>query len=92
MAAWAFPRPSATASARLANTTVSQSQATTAQAKALESVKANTVERTAPTSTTNMTGLRIMTLGSSLRRASGSEVSSIFGSSKPAATRSDAGL
>ena len=67
VAACALPRPSATASARLANTTVSQSQATTAQAKTLGSVKANTVERTAPTSTTNMTGLRTMTRGSSLR-------------------------
>ena len=83
VAACALPRPSATASARLANTTVSQSQTTTAQAKTLESVTANTVERTAPTSTTNMTGLRTMTLGSSLRRASGSEVSSILGSSRP---------
>ena len=46
-----------------------------------------TVEKTAPTSTTNMTGLRIMTRGSSFRRASGSEVTSIFGSSNPPATR-----
>ena len=43
VAACALPRPSATASARLANTTVSQSQATTAQAKTLESLTANTV-------------------------------------------------
>ena len=41
VAACALPRPSATASARLANTTVSQSQATTAQAKTLGSVTAD---------------------------------------------------
>ena len=91
VAAWALPRPSATASARLANSTVSQSQTTTAQAKTLGSVTASTVESTAPTSTTNMTGLRTMTRGSSLRSASGSEVSSILGSSSPPATRLGAG-
>ena len=84
VAACALPRPSATASARLANTTVSHSQTTTDQAKTLGSVTASTVESTAPTSTTNMTGLRTITRGSSLRTASGSEVSSILGSSRPA--------
>ena len=92
VAACALPRPSATASDRLAKTTVSQSQATTAQAKTLESATASTVERAAPTSTTNMTGLRTMVLGSSLRRASGRAVRSIAGSSSPAAGRRGAGL
>ena len=58
VAAWALPRPSATASARLAKTTVSQSQTTMAQAKNDGSTIARTVVNTAPTSTMNMTGLR----------------------------------
>ena len=87
VAACALPRPSATASARLANTTVSQSQTTTDQAKVLGDVTAAMVENTAPTSTTNMTGLRTITRGSSLRAASGREDSSIRGSSRPPATR-----
>ena len=57
VAAWALPRPSATASARLAKTTVSHSQTTIDQANTLGSVIARTVESTAPTSTTNITGL-----------------------------------
>ena len=48
---------------------------------------ASTVDSTAPTSTTNITGLWAITRGSSLRAASGSEVSSILGSSSPAWTR-----
>ena len=79
LAAWARPRPSAIASARLAKTTVSQSQ--------IEIVKVNqagswppprlsppkswisqaTAVITAPISTTNITGLRTWTRGSSLR-------------------------
>ena len=84
--ACALPRPSATASARLAKSTVSHSQTTTDQANRLGSVTASTVDSTAPTSTTNITGLRAVTRGSSLRAASGSEVSSILGSSRPALT------
>ena len=87
VAACALPRPSATASARLANTTVSHSQTTTDHAKALGEVTAATVENTAPTSTTNITGLRAITRGSSLRTASGNEDSSIRGSSRPPVTR-----
>ena len=41
------------------------------------------VEATAPTSTTNITGFFTITRGSSLRSASGREVSSIFGSNAP---------
>ena len=44
VAACALPRPSATASARLANTTVSHSQTTTDQTNTLGSVKASTVD------------------------------------------------
>ena len=45
------------------------------------------VVSTAPTSTTNMTGLWIWTRGSSLRNASGVDFHSIFGSSSPPLTR-----
>ena len=67
VAACALPRPSATASARLANTTVSHSHTTTDHANTLGSTTASTVDSTAPTSTTNMTGLCTITRGSSLR-------------------------
>ena len=56
VSACALPRPSATASARLANTTVSQSQTTIVQLKTDEWAMAVPVVSTAPTSTTNMTG------------------------------------
>ena len=58
VAACALPRPSATASARLAKTTVSQSQTTITQANTVGSMIARTVVKTAPISTMNMTGLR----------------------------------
>src|SRR5665647_55013 len=87
LAACAFPRPSATASARLAKMTVSHSHRTTDQANRLGWMTASTVVSTAPTSTTNMTGMWTMTRGSSLRTASGSDVTSIFGSTEPARTR-----
>ena len=64
VAAWALPRPSATASARLANSTVSHSHTVTAMTNPLGSVKHSTVLNTAPTSTTNITGLCHITLGS----------------------------
>ncbi len=68
--ACAFPRPSASASARLAKTTVSQSQTLIEKANQAGSVPPPSggppktwisqppVVMTAPTSTTNMTGLR----------------------------------
>jgi hypothetical protein len=56
VSAWALPRPSATASAKLANKTVRASQAVTDQANtpgwAIDSVSVTTV----PISTTNITG------------------------------------
>ncbi len=82
-AAWARPRPSATASARLANSTVSHSQTVIHQANTLGSVIAMTVVSTAPTSTTNITGLCHNVRGSSLRSASGSEVNSDRGLKLP---------
>ncbi len=63
-AACALPRPSATASARFANSTVSHSHTVTEMTNTLGSVKHNTVARAAPTSTTNITGLCHMTRGS----------------------------
>src|SRR6516162_4497205 len=86
VSAWALPRPSATASARLANTTVSHSQTTIVQLKMRsEAGPVIAVYRvsSAPISTTNMTGLRIWTRGSSFLNASGSDLHSILGSSRP---------
>ena len=74
-----MPLPSATDSARLAKMTVIQSQIAMLMVKAgvpevgavNGSVMAISVVSAAPTSTTNMTGLRHISLGSSLRRAPG---------------------
>src|SRR5450631_4945262 len=85
LAAWALPRP--TASARLAKMTVSHSQTTIHQANAVGALMASTVQPNAPISTTNMTGLWTITRGSSLRTASGMDVRNILGSIKPALTR-----
>src|SRR5581483_11134450 len=77
VSAWALPRPSATASAKLANRTVNHSQAETSPTNTLSadvavrrSRKNSKVVRTLPTSTTNMTGLRAMSRGSSLTKES----------------------
>ncbi|EXU92327.1 hypothetical protein P354_25245 [Streptomyces noursei PD-1] len=86
-AACALPRPSATASARLAKTTVSHSQAAMTQAKALGVRSADRTVSVAPTSTTNITGLCTITRGSSLRSASGRERTNWRGSSSPPETR-----
>lgn len=61
--AWALPRPSATASARLAKTTVSQSHRLISQAKTLGDTRAESVVRAEPTSTTNITGFFTITRG-----------------------------
>src|SRR6476661_1259004 len=76
VAAWALPRPSATASAMLAKRTVAQSQTATAQANHEGSTTACTVVTTEPTHTTNMTGLRQTWRGSSLATAWGRVVTS----------------
>jgi len=71
VAAWALPRPSAIASARLAKRIVTHSQTATRTANVLGSRTASTVVRTAPTHTTKITGWRIRVRGSSLRAAAG---------------------
>ncbi len=83
VSAWALPRPSATASARLAKIVVSQSQTVMAQAKTLGSAIAATVVTTEPTSTTNITGFLIITRGSSFFTASGRDATISFGSRRP---------
>ena len=83
VSAWALPRPSATASARLPKSTVSQSQNTMSQPNHDESRIVSTVDQTAPISTMNITGLRHRVRGSSLRNASGSDLASSAGSSSP---------
>ena len=87
VSAWALPRPSATASARLPKRTVSQSQNTMSQPNHDESRIVSTVDQTAPISTMNITGLRHRVRGSSLRNASGSDFASSAGSSNPPWTR-----
>ncbi len=85
VSACALPRPSATASARLAKSTVSQSQALIVQPnQSPGSLKEKTVVSTEPIHTTNITGDVTITLGSSLRNASGSDASSCAGLRTPA--------
>ena len=72
VAAWALPRPSATASARLAKTTVTQSQTATPTAKTDGFTTARTVVSSEPTQTTKITGDRTTCRGSSLVKACGS--------------------
>ena len=87
LSACALPRPSAMASAKLANRTVNQSHSDTAkmnQAGASPRPRSawtkSAVVRTLPTSTTNMTGLRTCRRGSSLRNESTSAPRTIVGS------------
>src|SRR5215472_16655053 len=83
VSACALPPPSATASARLANTTVSHSQTTMVQLKIDGLVIAVYRVPSAATSTTNMTGFRSLTRGFSFLNASGSDFHRILGSSSP---------
>ncbi len=82
--ACARPRPSATASARLANSTVNHNHPATEMPNTSGSVTASTVVSTEPAHTTNMTGLVSWCFGFSLRRASGTEVQSWRGLKAPA--------
>ena len=66
VSACAFPRPSAMASAKLAKITVRKSQMVMDQVKTDGWAIASTKVTMEPTSTTNMTGLRICTAGFSL--------------------------
>ncbi len=75
------------ASARLANSTVSHSQAEITQAKTLGLWTEDRVVSTAPTSTTNMTGFPAIFLGWSFLTAPGSEARSCRGSSSPPEAR-----
>jgi hypothetical protein len=81
VAAWALPRPSAIASAKLPKSTVSHSHTATVtvyqagssppgEAAPKTCATQMMVVMTAPTSTTNMTGLRAIRRGSSLRTLS----------------------
>ena len=76
-AAWAFPRPSAMASAKLAKRTVNQSQIDTAKMKPAgaspfptSAWSQSSVVKIDPTYTTNITGFRTWTRGASLRNES----------------------
>ena len=82
--ACALPRPSATASARLANRTVSQSHTAIWMAKPVWSRIASTVVKTEPISTMNMTGLRYRVSGFSFLSASGERAHQLLGVEQPA--------
>lgn len=79
--AWALPRLSATASARLPETTASQSQTVLSHPYTEGWTTASPVVRAAPIPVTNMTGLRTSVTGLSLRRASGRASHSCTGAS-----------
>ena len=72
LAAWALPRPSATDSARVPKSTVSQSQTVTSQPSVLGSRTESTVVAAAPISTTSITGVREQLARVELAKAPGS--------------------
>src|SRR5271154_4685249 len=80
--ACALPRPSATASAKLANNTVNQSQIAICKTNPVwpGERKISTVLMAAPTIVTNMTGFLTINRGSSLRNVSPSAGTRILGS------------
>ena len=84
--AWALPRPSAIASAKLAKSTVNQSQIVTASTNQVSPPWPNsrrtnsTVEITLPISTTNITGFFTCQRGSSFLKASSKARRMIAGS------------
>src|SRR5277367_3935173 len=80
--ACALPRPSATASAKFANSTVNQSQIAICKTNPVwpGERKISTVLMAAPTSVTNMTGFFTINRGSSLRNVSPSAGARIFAS------------
>ena len=92
VSACALPRPSATASARLANNTVSHSHTVVMMANAVWSRIANQVVKTEPISTMNITGFLYSVAGFSLRNASGVERHNWCGSRRPPCTRCAAGI
>ena len=80
LSAWALPRPSATASAKLANSTVNHSQIASwdEAAFARGAVKMPTVVRPAPTCVTNMTGFLIISRGLSFLNESANAGPTMF--------------
>jgi len=80
--ACALPRPSATASAKFANSTVNQSHTAICATNNVwpGERKASTVQMTAPTSVTNMTGFFTISRGFSFLKASPMAGMRIFGS------------
>jgi hypothetical protein len=89
VSACAFPLPSAMASARFANRTVAHSHIVICSSKPMPAAPIArsrariTVVRVAPTSTTNITGFRIITRGSSFRHASTAALRTREGSQIP---------
>ena len=85
--ACALPRPSATASAKLAKSTVNQSQTASCAMKprSADAVKMPTVVSTAPTIVTNMTGFLIIRRGLSFLKASPIAGPAIFQSKREGA-------
>ena len=87
VSACALPRPSAMASAKLANSTVNHNQSVIWKVKPMgwciaRSLKTSRVVMAAPTSTTNMTGFFIMSRGFSLKNESPMARLTIGGSNK----------
>ena len=97
LSAWALPRPSAMASAKLANSTVNHShrvtdrvnQTGTSWAPRARSRARSSVVRTLPTSTTNMTGFLAMLRGRSLRTLSPAACRRMAGSNSEGALALD---
>src|ERR1700730_817705 len=95
VSAWALPRPSARASAKFANSTVNHNHNATrppntlvAVVALLRSRKNSTEVHTAPTSTTNMIGLRASVRGLSFRNASPTALRTMTGSKSDVVLRS----
>jgi hypothetical protein len=92
VAAWALPRPSAIASAKLPKSTVSHSQTATVNANQpawpVSPAIHMTVVSSAPISTTNITGFAIIRRGSSLRNDPATAVLRMAGSKSERSGRS----
>src|SRR5712692_4874535 len=95
LSAWALPRPSAIASAKLANPTVNQSHIAICNSKTASEIRPSHASRArisvtakAVTSTTNMTGLRAWRRGSNLPSESSSAPLTILPSHSGLALRS----
>ena len=91
VSAWALPRPSAMASAKLAKITVRNSQIVMDQVKIAGWAIASMKVTTEPTSTTNMTGFLIWTAGFSFLNESTSAWRRIGPSKRPRASATPCG-